>query len=173
MIKRYLWWWPDWLTMITDITEPHLLSRALFKTYTTSPSLSTSPLTQWTSLFLTSTYNKILSLDSSLDPTTIGLQLHDPLTIWYALCPNDPLWKFTKDEDIRVETLGQWTRGCCIVDTRGRSVQEGTESLDEEAIGDAGGWRDTRRGNRMERCTGSPGVDLFAGVLLERVLGKI
>jgi inosine-uridine nucleoside N-ribohydrolase len=124
-------------------------------------------------LFLTSTYNKILSLDSSLDPATIGLQLHDPLTIWYCLCPDDPLWKFTSDEDIRVETLGQWTRGTCVVDRRGRSVKEGAESLDEEVVGDAGGWRDSRRGNRLERCTRSPGVDLFASVLLERVLGNI
>lgn len=87
---------------------------------------------------------------------------------------SDPLWKFTSNEDIRVETSGQWTRGCCIVDHRSRKVKEGvTGSLDEEVVGDAGGWRDSRRGNRIERAIESPGTDKFAGLLLERVFGAI
>jgi inosine-uridine nucleoside N-ribohydrolase len=100
----------------------------------------------------------------------MGLQLHDPLTIWYALCPGDQKWEF-KTEDLRVETSGQWTRGYIVSDRRGRPVSEGAGDLDAEVVGDAGGWRDSRRGNRVSWCTQSPGQDLFAKVILERIFG--
>lgn len=75
---------------------------------------------------------------------------------------------------LQVETSGQWTRGCCIVDRREREVkQELTGSLDEDVVGDAGGWRDARRGNRIQRAVESPGSDKFAGFLLERVFGSV
>lgn len=147
------------------------MPQSLFNAHVSSPLQQSSPLAQWTSLFLASTYAKILSLDPSLDAAALGLQLHDPLTIWYCLSAHDPLWLFTAGDDIRVETAGQWTRGCCIVDRRGRVVKDGTGSLDEHVVGDAGGWRDKRRGNRVMRCVQSPGVDKFAGLLLERVFG--
>ncbi|KAF1964927.1 nucleoside hydrolase [Bimuria novae-zelandiae CBS 107.79] len=154
-----------------DITEQHLLPRTLFNSYITSPSLTSSPLKSWVELFLLSTFRKIASLDTHLNPETIGLQLHDPLPIWYALCARDPKWDFVT-EDLRVETSGQWTRGCCVVDRRGREVKKGLEGpLEEDVVGDAGGWRDERRGNRVERCVGSPGEEEFAGVLLRRVFG--
>lgn len=74
----------------------------------------------------------------------------------------------------QVETSGQWTRGCCIVDRRQREVKKGlTGSLDEEVVGDAGGWRDERRGNRIERAIESPGGEKFAVLLLERVFGSV
>ncbi|KAF2131567.1 nucleoside hydrolase [Dothidotthia symphoricarpi CBS 119687] len=155
-----------------DTTESHLLPSTLFKTHTTTPPIAGSPLAEWSTHFLTSTFAKNLSLNSALDPAQIGLQLHDPLTIWYALSAADPKWIF-KTEDIRVETAGQWTRGCCVVDRRGRPVSEGVGDVDVDAVGDAGGWRDARRGNRIDWCTASPGVDVFAGVLLERVFGGL
>jgi inosine-uridine nucleoside N-ribohydrolase len=102
----------------------------------------------------------------------MGLQLHDPLTIWYALSAGDDKWKF-KTEDLRVETSGQWTRGCIVADRRGRPVSEGKGDLDQDAMGDAGSWRDSRKGNRVAWCTESPGVNRFAGVLLERVFGAM
>ncbi|PVI02086.1 nucleoside hydrolase [Periconia macrospinosa] len=157
-----------------DITEPHLLPRTLYTTHTTTPPLPTSPLVHWTTLFLTSTFSKILSLSpSSLDPSTVGLELHDPLPIWYCMSPSLAGWDFIESEDLRVETSGQWTRGCCVVDRRGRDVGMGEGDLDDEVVGDAGGWRDARRGNRVGRCVGSPGVERFAGVLLERVFGEV
>lgn len=94
------------------------------------------------------------------------------MTIWYALCPDDAGWKF-KEEDLRVETSGQWTRGCVVADRRGRPITEGNGSLDEEVVGDAGGWSDRRRGNRVGWAVQSPGKDLFARVLLERVFGAV
>lgn len=153
-----------------DITEPHLLPKTLFESYVGSPQCKDSPLAQWSTLFLSATFQKNLSHNPQLDPAKLGLQLHDPLTIWYAFTRSDPKWQF-KTEDIRVETSGQWTRGCCVVDRRGRPVSEGTADLDVEVTGDAGGWGDSRKGNSVAWCVQSPGVDKFADVLLERVFG--
>jgi hypothetical protein len=164
--------YPLSLTHHPDITEHHVLPASLFKSHIASPPIAGSPLAEWSSLFLNSTFQKNLALNPQQDPANMGLQLHDPLTIWYALCPDDEKWTF-KTEDLRVETSGQWTRGCIVGDRRGRPVAEGVGELDAEVVGDAGGWRDTRRGNRVSWCTQSPGRDLFAKVLLERVFGAV
>lgn len=103
----------------------------------------------------------------------VGLEMHDPLPIWYCLSSSDPKWRFVEGEDIRVESAGQWTRGSCVVDRRGRPVREGAGELGEEVAGDTGGWLDGRRGNRVGRCVGSPGTEGFAGFLLERVFGGL
>lgn len=68
-------------------------------------------------------------------------------------------------EDLRVETAGQWTRGACVVDRRGRPKENGV------VAGDHGGWRSTGMGNRMRRAVGSPEGDEveFARKMLERV----
>ncbi|KAI8936216.1 hypothetical protein NX059_006642 [Plenodomus lindquistii] len=153
-----------------DITEPHLLPKKMFESYVQQDNVKGSPLAEWASLFLDATFKKNASLNPQQDPTTAGLQLHDPLTIWYALSASNAAWKF-KTEDVRVETSGQWTRGCCIVDRRGRPVKDGQGSLEEEVVGDAGGWGDRRRGNKVAWCRESLGVERFAGVLLGRVFG--
>jgi inosine-uridine nucleoside N-ribohydrolase len=153
-----------------DTTEQHVLPKTMYEDYIKRTSVAGSPLAEWTQLFLSATFAKNASLNPQQDPKTMGLQLHDPLTVWYALCASNRAWEF-KTEDIRVETSGQWTRGCIVVDRRGRPVSEGNSSLDEEVVGDAGGWRDTRRGNRVSWCVKSPGTDKFARVLLHRVLG--
>lgn len=158
--------------MVADITTPHKLPETFFNSYVASPALKESPLAQWATHFLSSTYNKIHSLNPSSDRARLGLEMHDPLTVWYALSASDPKWVFSTGEDIRVETAGQWTRGCCIVERRPRTVKERTEDLSEEVVGDAGGWGDSRRGNRLERCTGTPGEDAFAPELLRRVFGE-
>tara|TARA_R110002003_G_scaffold23_4_gene1118 strand:+ start:12528 stop:13250 length:723 start_codon:yes stop_codon:yes gene_type:complete len=160
------------LTPPTDITEPHLLPASLFHTHTTAPGIANSPLATWTTLFLTATFKKNASLNPQQDLSKLGLQLHDPLTIWYALSAQNAKWDF-KTEDLRVETSGQWTRGCIVADRRGRPVKEGVGSLEEEVVGDTGGWGDSRRGNRVSWCVGSPGTEVFAGELLDRVFGRV
>ncbi|KAH6615063.1 Inosine/uridine-preferring nucleoside hydrolase domain-containing protein [Boeremia exigua] len=155
-----------------DTTEQHMLPQSLYIKHTASESLVNSPLADWSTLFLMTTFKKLLSLNPNQDASKLGLQLHDPLCIWYALSSSHPGWQF-KTEDVRVETAGQWTRGCCIVDRRGRPVTERTTDLDEEVVGDAGWWGDSRRGNKVSWCTHSPGIDLFAHDLLERIFGKV
>lgn len=58
-------------------------------------------------------------------------------------------------------------------DRRGRPVVEGKGRLEDEVVGDAGGWGDKRRGNEVSWCTGSLGKERFAGVLLGRVFGGV
>lgn len=50
-------------------------------------------------------------------------------------------------------------------------MREGTGSLDEEVVGDAGGWGDKRRGNWVGWCRESIGREEFANVLMNRVFG--
>ncbi|KAF2189787.1 nucleoside hydrolase [Zopfia rhizophila CBS 207.26] len=157
-----------------DITGRHLLPQSLFKSHTST--LSASPLTTWTTAFLTSTYQKVFSIRPEQDPNALGVELHDPLTIWYCLTSNSPSsgsgWRFV-EEDIRVESSGQWTRGVCVVDRRGRATKEREGEVGGEVPGDTGNWLDRRCGNRIERCVGSPGVDVFAGLWLDRVFGEV
>ena len=76
-------------------------------------------------------------------------------------------WKMIEDEDLRVESSGQWTRGMCVVDRRSRKKRE--DDLDGEIPGDTGNWLSARSGNRLRRCIGSPGEDLFGGFMLKRI----
>ncbi|KAF2747315.1 nucleoside hydrolase [Sporormia fimetaria CBS 119925] len=153
-----------------DITTPHKLPSTLFHAHTSHPTLLTSPLANWSKLFLTSTFEKILSILPHDDPTTVGLELHDPLTIWYCITASQQGWEF-QEQDIRVETAGQWTRGCCVVDRRGKNRGYGEGDLQEEVVGDAGGWLDERRGNRVSRCVGSHDGSGFPKAFLKRVFG--
>ncbi|KAF3043216.1 hypothetical protein E8E12_008987 [Didymella heteroderae] len=99
------------LTIITtDTTEQHMLPQSLYTAHTTHESLINSPLADWSTLFLLTTFKKLLSLNPNQDASKLGLQLHDPLCIWYAINPTRGGWEF-KTEDVRVETAGQWTRG--------------------------------------------------------------
>jgi inosine-uridine nucleoside N-ribohydrolase len=154
----------------TDITTPHKLTRALFHDHVDT--LADSPLANWSKLFLHATFEKIASLYPSTPAEEIGLELHDPLTIWYAATASDARWQFV-NEDVRVETAGQWTRGACVVDRRGKVVSEGKGEVLDEVVGDAGGWLDSRRGNRVDRCVASLGTEAFASYLLTRVFGEV
>ncbi|KAI4638051.1 hypothetical protein J4E93_010519, partial [Alternaria ventricosa] len=64
-----------------DTTELHVLPKTMYEDYIALKPIHGSPLSEWTSLFLTSTFAKNLSLNPQQDPTKSGLQLHDPLTI--------------------------------------------------------------------------------------------
>jgi len=83
---------------------------------------------------------------------------------------DNPGWRATQDEDIRIETAGQWTRGMCVVDRRNRKRRAGTDG-EGEVAGDAGNWLSANAGNRLGRCVQSPGPELFAPFLLQRVFG--
>ncbi|KAI7654886.1 fungal transcriptional regulatory protein, partial [Hortaea werneckii] len=73
---------------------------------------SGSPLAEWTTAFLNATFDKVESLQSKVSGDEVGLQLHDPLCVWYCMIKaGEAGWKVNVDEDIRIETSGQWTRG--------------------------------------------------------------
>ncbi|KAH8591680.1 inosine-uridine preferring nucleoside hydrolase-like protein [Bisporella sp. PMI_857] len=104
-----------------DITTPHKLFKSQLDAKLNPLIAAGSPLAEWTSAFVSKTYEKIVFLGSAHtdDP---GLDLHDPLTIWYMLTRASPSWISAPKapEDIRVETAGQWSRGMHIIDRRPR-----------------------------------------------------
>jgi inosine-uridine nucleoside N-ribohydrolase len=164
-----------------DITTPHELRRRAFNDKIQPLKAAGSPLAQWTDTFMNGTFDKI---DSMLgDGNAEGLSLHDPLCIWYMLTRDDPAWKTVpKPEDIRIETCGQWTMGMHVIDRRARAKPAEKDStvqthpadpMDavtvDEVPGDTMGWLSVRKGNRINRMVESPGQDIFADVLLEKV----
>lgn len=145
-----------------DITGKHVLTRRDFEASLEPLLAAKSPLAEWVSAFMKVTFDKTASLSPGISRDAVGMQLHDPLTIWYCMDYDDPKWKISEGEDLRVETVGQWTRGTFVADRRSR---ERKDRCDDGPL--TGG-----NGNRINRCIGSPGPDLFGGLLLERVFGS-
>lgn len=132
-----------------------------------------SPLAEWTSAFLASTFYKI---DTLYSVPEVGLQLHDPLTIWYLLVHHDPkiALQIEEDQDVRVETSGQWTRGLCVADRRNRKSDKRAKIVEgewEELPGDHGNWLNSDVGNRISVAVQSPWTDTFGRELIRRVFG--
>ena len=153
-----------------DITTPHTLTRGRYNA-TVKPLIEAgSPLATWTTAFLSATFGKIESLQEGVSGDDVGLELHDPLCIWYALTGLQKGWRVQTEEDIRIETSGQWTRGMCVVDRRNRKRREADDGEGEKA-GDTGNWLSPSAGNRLGRCDQTPGEEAFAPYLLETIFG--
>jgi hypothetical protein len=176
-----------------DVTTPHTLQRSHLAAKLEPLIKLGSPLAEWTSAFTNKTLEKIESLSrKQADP---GLELHDPLLIWYMLTRSAPSWMLAPKapEDIRVETAGQWTRGMHIIDRRNRKKEGSSEQVkspgavdisnpmesltvgkadhEGDIPGDNGGWLSLAKGNRINRIVSSPGETAFGPYLLERVFG--
>lgn len=80
---------------------------------------------------------------------------------------DDARWKPTptSPEDIRIETVGQWTRGMCVVDRRNRNKVED----ESESYSDHGSWLSSKAGNRIIRMGGSPGGETFGMFLMKKI----
>ena len=189
-----------------DITTTHTLSASQFHSTVAPLRAKGSPLAEWTSAILNPTFQKAIDLHEEgtyhegegISRQGGDLSLHDPMCVWYALTASSEEdqdadadadgWRMTKEEDIRIETAGQWTRGMCVVDRRGRKMQvegqverlgmgggseegEGKEGKGEAEGGDEGGWLSGKKGNRVKRCVGTPGEGKLAEVLLQRIFG--
>jgi inosine-uridine nucleoside N-ribohydrolase len=179
-----------------DITTPHELTKSMFEAKIEPLIKAGSPLAEWTSVFMGKTFEKISFLTGSQsDP---GLSLHDPLCIWYMLTHSAPSWMISPkgEEDIRVETGGQWTRGMHVVDRRNRRkggaelqvkspgavdisdpmekvvIGGGNDVEYDEVPGDEYDWLSLSKGNRINRIVSSPGENAFGQYLLERVFGS-
>ncbi|KAJ0304335.1 hypothetical protein Brms1b_011281 [Colletotrichum noveboracense] len=161
-----------------DITTSHRLFRRDFTESITPLLASGSPLAQWTGHFMSKTFDKIDSMKGPNNNSDAGLQLHDPITIWYILTKEDTRWKSTPvPEDIRVEASGQWTRGMHVVNRRGlRKMMPKADDPDglamDEMLGDNGGWLVAGKGNRINRIVQSPGKNGFGGVLINGIFGS-
>lgn len=164
-----------------DITGLHTIRRDEFTLATASRLQAGSPLAEWVTGFMNPTFLTMETLHHGHSGGATALELHDPLTVWYALTfdqsddgsasqqqQQQQLWRISEGEDIRVETVGQWTKGMIVVDRRTRKKGGETE---EEVVGDKGGWLSKMKGNRVGRCVGTPGERELARFWLERVFG--
>ena len=157
-----------------DITTKQTLSRGEFETRVDQPLMKDSPLRKWTKAFLDPVFQKMEGSFNNKEIPAAGMDLHDPLCIWYALTgeTQSDRWSITHGEDIRVENAGQWTRGMCVTDHRGREKKDDGDDNGSVSVADAAGWRSTRKGNRLGRCIGTPGSRVFAPYLLDTIFGK-
>ena len=154
-----------------DITEQHPVPRGKYLDFTKSMIDAGSPLATFGTYLFDTTYNKLESLTHGIT----GFTLHDPLCVWYALdaARNPSQWKLSPADDIRIETVGQWSQGACIVDRRRRKEMAESDEVgeEEEVIGDTGGWLGRKRRNRVRVCTITPGWESFADLMLKSVYG--
>ncbi|KAL8727812.1 MAG: hypothetical protein Q9166_005804 [cf. Caloplaca sp. 2 TL-2023] len=154
-----------------DITTHHSLRRDEFHAKVNPLVEQGSPLAEWVQAFTDHLFKKTESLHHGheVGGASTWISLHDPVCVWYAITgESDPMWRLNKRVDIRIETVGQWTRGMCVVDRRDRKkAREGEEDVE----GDMGEWLSWKKGNRVDRVVGTPGERVLAGVLLETVFG--
>lgn len=155
--------------MSLDITEFHMLSRGAFKAHAADLASQGSPLAQWVTAFMDPMLDKMERLHIGHEGEGAALALHDPLCIWYVLTQDDKRWKPSarSPEDIRIETLGQWTRGMTVGDKRARKRR----NSDGEVPHDRGNWLGNKSGNRIYRMLESPGRDVAATYLLDAIFG--
>lgn len=150
-----------------DITLRHGLVKGQFRK-TMAPLLDGgSPLAEWVDAFMGHTFKTLERLHPGHVGDAAELSLHDPVCVWYALTSQDPEWVYSTNspEDIRIDSLGQWTRGMCVIDRRNRHRIEG----DEESASDHGLWLSGRAGNRIWRMDGSPAEKNFGDIILQRI----
>lgn len=152
-----------------DITLRHNISRGQFRQAVTPLLQAGSPLAEWANAFMGHTFRTLERLHPGHVGDDAQLSLHDPVCVWYALTAEDPHWapSATSPEDIRIETLGQWTRGMCVVDRRDRHRIED----DVESSSDHGLWLSARAGNRIWRMDHSPAEKTFGQIIIQRLFG--
>ena len=155
-----------------DITERHTLRRDEVEVKTQPLIEKGSPLAEWVGAFLSATFKKSESLYHGQEGASTSMALHDIVCIWYALTSSTQpgSWEMKKGEDIRVETQGQWTRGMCVIDRRDMKMVDNDDG-ESQVSGDTGGWLSKLRGNRLNRCVGTPGARLLAPLLLDTLFG--
>lgn len=161
-----------------DITHQHLLAEEEFQSVTGPLLVAGSPLAEWAGVFVGATFARMrevyLAMAEAEKRGNTGhrsdMALHDPLCVWYLLSLfRGDTWTVMEDRDIRVETTGQWTRGMCVVDRRGKRVEE--DVAKGVLVGDLGVWLHKGHGNRVRQVLRSPeGHDLgFATEMLQRI----
>lgn len=157
-----------------------MLSAADFEAVAAPLQTAESPLATWVGVFLAATFLRTKEIylgtgapeeegesqKSQIDDIT----LHDPLCVWYLLSLlKGETWTAVENRDIRIETTGQWTRGMCVVDRRGKWVEQ--DLAKDALVEDMGVWLHKGYGNRVRQMVRSPeGHNLgFATEMLKRV----
>ncbi|KAJ5717183.1 Inosine/uridine-preferring nucleoside hydrolase [Penicillium malachiteum] len=150
-----------------DITLRHNLSGGQFREAVEPLLAAGSPLAEWVNAFMGHVFRTLERLHPGHVGDDAQLSLHDPVCVWYALTSQDSHWTPSagSPEDIRIETLGQWSRGMCVIDRRSRHKIDG----DQESANDHGLWLSLRAGNRIWRMDGSPAETTFGKILIDRM----
>lgn len=168
-----------------DTTEKHVVTRGRFRDAVTPAITAGSPLAGWLNALMAHTFATMERLHVGHVGDTAALALHDPVCVWYAATANkaaeaeaagagvETMWRWRwpvrERLDVRVEPLGQWTRGMCVVDRRRRrgvNVDGGGGGVGA----DHGGWL-SGRGNRVVMVEVPAGAVTFGDELLRRVFG--
>ncbi|CAL8584543.1 hypothetical protein XPA_010133 [Xanthoria parietina] len=110
-----------------DITTPHSLRRdEVLATVEPLRALG-SPLAEWVMAFTEQGFRTTEALNVGFEDGggDTWVSLHDPVVLWFAVATGGEGrmmegWEVVRGEDVRVETVGQWTRGMCVVDGRDR-----------------------------------------------------
>lgn len=93
-----------------DITNSHCITYNSFIDTVKPLSDAGSPLSTLAYTFMKGIHDNWLNDCKLLDGTGEEcITLHDPVPIWYAL--NQTGWTISTPKDLRVESLGQWTKG--------------------------------------------------------------
>lgn len=150
-----------------DITTFHLLSLATFDKVTTALGERGSPLAQWMKHFVTVTFEHMQEIYAEKRAQDVEISLHDPLCVWYVLTGHKEGWKFEENKDVRVEAVGQWTRGMSIVDRRSKKKEESLEQPVKEH--DRGVWLHSGHGNRVRIAVKSPDMETFGEKMMEQI----
>lgn len=172
---------PAKLTILPlDLTGRHLL---LYENFcdTVKRIDESSPLVQWTKIWMYrtfDTYSKMLGYElekkNENELKSFGIEMHDPLAVWYAISifsngslTPEPGWVIEPEQDIRIETHGEWTKGMTLVDKRARPKKG------ELTLNDQGVWLSLYHGNRINVVTESPFSDFgaFGRFVLQTIYG--
>lgn len=121
-----------------------------------------SVLAQWVYAWLTESFANYASLVGK-EPEFGEIHLHDPLTAAYALDKHRELWEVSS-EDVRVETMGQWSLGQTIKDSRGRAKSDNNPY-------DLQKWLTYGEGNNVLVVKDSPIKTSFSKTLMKRIVG--
>ena len=166
-----------------DITTQHTLRRDEVQRKLDPLIKEKSPLAEWVNGFLTPTFQKQDDLHTEdegpgaaegkegIGKGATSISLHDIVVVWYALDTSisPDAWRLKTQEDIRIETIGQWTLGMCVTDHRSRArALEG----EDDVPGDMGDWLSWKVGNRVDRCVGTPGARVLAGRMMDGIFGR-
>ncbi|KAI1612508.1 Inosine/uridine-preferring nucleoside hydrolase domain-containing protein [Exophiala viscosa] len=164
-----------------DITTTHLMHKEDYDQAMANDLEDGSPLARWLSMCVSALFDKVASQRRATggqcgSSTNTAVQLHDPLCMWYAMTSDALEWKTAIDcgwEDIRVEVIGEWTKGQTVIDGR-MMVKHSQQSLGLEA-GESSrnkrSWLIEGQGNKVKRIVGSPGASTFGQYLLEAIVG--
>lgn len=117
-----------------------------------------SLLLEWCHAWLSSTFDTyrhiygydLLSAEEIASKPPIGLEMHDPLALYYALTEEDSGWEIEKALDIRVEASGEYTQGMTVYDRRSKPKRK------EPTKNDHSNWLLEGFGNRVDVARASP-----------------